>query len=358
MSPTTTYVDWVEKVALAFARMEKDHAQVSLGALQAEIGVPPPPGQDDRYVEGAVWTAIQDLDGITVVNALNVHQILETENTRKLRHGAALSTVWPSFFATFLEEEQSEFLGALVRIAEDQHEDIADVQWATATEVFAALGWSTSERADHSRALAIVNILSEAGMVRTRLTTGSIDAVRAIPTYRGVVFATKQVATEWQQRLAEMAEEWETTTVEYKVEVKLNSSAQKAEFTKDILGLATTKASGRERYLVIGYDKDSHDFTQSVDAGITQDRLEQILHQYIEPMVDVRYFTVPMRSGGEAGVIEVRREASKIPYRVRRGIGKLKAGNIFVRHGSQTEPPTELELAALIAEGDHARSSK
>lgn len=354
----TNYVEWVEKVALAFARMPKEHAQVSLGALQAEIGVPPPPGQDERYVEGAVWTAIQDLDAITVVNALNVHQILETENTRKLRHGVALSTIWPSFFTTFLEEEQSEFLGALVRIAQDQYEGIADVRWATATEVFAALGWSTSERADRSRALAIVNILSDAGMVRTRLTTGSIDAVRAIPTYRGVVFATEQVATEWQRRLAEMAEEWETTTVEFKVEVKLNSAAQKAEFTKDILGLATTKASGQERYLVIGYDKDRHDFTQSVDTAITQDRLEQILHHYIEPMVDVRYFTVPMGSGGEAGVIEVHRQAAKIPYRVRRDIGKLRAGNIYVRHGSQTEPPTELELEALVAEGNQARSSE
>lgn len=358
MSPTTTYVDWVEKVAVAFARMEKDHAQVSLGALQAEIGVPPPPEQDERYVEGAVWTAIQDLDAITVVNALNVHQILETENTRKLRAGTALSTVWPSFFETFLEDEQREYLNALVHIAEEQHEDIADVQWTTATQVFKALGWSTSERADHSRALAIVNILSEAGMVRTQLTTGSIDAVRAVPTYRGVVFATQQVATEWQQRLADMAAEWETTTVEYKREVKLGSAAQKGEFVKDMLGLATTKASGRDRFLVIGFDNDSHDFTQSVDAGITQDRIEQILHQYIEPMVDVRYFTVPMRGGGEAGVIEVRREAVKIPYRVRRDIGKLDAGNIFVRHGSQTEPPTELELEALVAEGERARSSE
>jgi hypothetical protein len=151
-----------------------------------------------------------------------------------------------------------------------------------------------------------------------------------------------------------MAEEWETTTVEYKLEVKLGNPTQKAEFTKDILGLATTKASGRDRYLVIGYDNYTHEFTKSVDAGITPDRIEQILHQYLEPMPDIRYFAVPMRGGGEAGVIEVRREAPKIPYRVRRDIGKLKAGSIFVRHGSQTEPPTELELEALIAEGDRA----
>lgn len=353
------YVEWVEKVALAFARMPKDHGQATLRALQAEIGVDPPSGEDQRYVEGAVWTAIEDLDAIPVVRALSHLQILETENTRKLRAGAAaLATVWPSFFQTFLEPEQIEFLSALVRVAEDQHEHVADVQWATATEVFETLGWSTIERADHGRALSIVNILAEAGLVKTRITMGSIDSVRCRPTYKGVVLATQQVATEWQQRLAEMAEEWETTTVEHKREVKLSSAAQKGEFVKDILGLATTKASGRERYLLIGYDNDSRTFVQSVHAGMTQDRIEQILHQYTEPMPEIRYFSVPMRDDGEAGVIEVRRDATKVPYRVRRDIGRLKAGDMFVRHGSQTEPPTERELEALMDEGERARSSE
>lgn len=292
-----------------------------------------------------------------MVQALNTIQILETENTQKLRAGAALSTVWPSFFTTFLEPEQSAFLNALVRIAEDQQEHLADVQWATATEVFEALGWSTSERADIGRAHAIVNILDGAGLLKKRVAMGSISAVRARPTYRGVVFATLQVATDWQQRLADMVEEWETTTVEYKREVKLGTPAQKAEFVKDILGLATTKASGRDRYLIVGYDDKRHAFDQSVDARITQDRLEQILHQCTEPMPEIRYFTVPMRGGNDAGVIEVRREAGRVPYRVRRDIGRLSAGDIFVRHGSQTEPPTQLELEALIAEGEQARSS-
>lgn len=352
------YVEWVEKVALAFARMSKDRGQATLRALQAEIGVDPPPGEDERYVEGAVWTAIEDLDAIPVVNALSHLQILETENTRKLRAGAALATVWPSFFQTFLEPEQSEFLSALVRVAGDQHEHVADVRWATATEVFETLGWPTIERADHSRALSIVNILAEARLVKTRITMGSIDSVRCRPTYKGVVLATQQVATEWQQRLAEMADEWETTTVEHKREVKLSSAAQKGEFVKDILGLATTKASGRERYLLIGYDNDSRTFVQTVPASMTQDRIEQVLHQYTEPMPEIRYFSVPMGDNGEAGVIEVRRDATKVPYQVRRDIGRLKAGDMFVRHGSQTEPPTERELEALMAEGERARSSE
>lgn len=59
------YVAWVEKVALTFAHMPKDHAQASLGALRAEVGVDPPPGGDARDVEGAVWTAVEDLHART-----------------------------------------------------------------------------------------------------------------------------------------------------------------------------------------------------------------------------------------------------------------------------------------------------
>jgi hypothetical protein len=351
------YIEWVEKVAVAFAQLRKDHAQVGVQALRAELGVGIDPGSDDREFDIALWNAIEDLDAISVVNALNTFQILETENTRKIRAGTALSTVWPSFFTTFLDPEQSDFLSALVRLADVAHEDFADVQWATAAEVFEALGWSTSDRAAIGRAHAIVNVLEGSGLIRKRVAMGSLGAVRGRPTYRGVVFATQQVATEWQQRPAEMAAEWETTTVEYKREVKLGNPTQKGEFVKDILGLATTKASGRERYLIIGYDNETHAFAESVDTGIAQDRLEQILHQYTEPMPEVRYFTVPMSGGGEAGLIAVRRDPARVPYRARRDIGRIAAGSVFVRHGSQTEPPTGPELAALEAEGERARQA-
>lgn len=131
--------------------------------------------------------------------------------------------------------------------------------------------------------------------------------------------------------MAELAAEWETTTVEFKREVTLGSPRQKGEFVKDVLGLVTTKASGRDRYLIIGYDDESHAFAQAVDSRIDQDRLEQILSQYAEPMPEVRYFTVPMPGGAEAGVIEVRRDPARVPYKVRRDIGRAGAGSVFVR---------------------------
>lgn len=348
------YIDWVETVALTFARLDKQYEQAQSSqiwqALKIDHG-------DAREVEEAVWHAIEDLDAITVVNAINQYQIAETENTRKLRAGAALSTVWRTFFDTFVEPEPLEFLRASVDIAEVQHDTFAELQWITAVEVFEALGWGTEGNDAITRGHLTANQLEEARLIRTRRTAGSLSGVAFRPTYRGIVFATQQLATEWQQRLAEMVEEWETTTVEFKREVRLKTPAQKGEFVKDMLGLATTKASGRERYLVVGFDDATRTFAESPDPEISQDRMEQILAEYAEPIPEVRYFSVPMPTDGEAGVIGVRRDPAKVPYRVRRDIGRLKAGDTFVRHGSQTEPPTDLERQALQAEGRRARET-
>jgi hypothetical protein len=348
------YIDWVEKVALTFAGLEKQHQQAQVGQIKQALHVE---HDQAREVEDAVWDAVEDLDAITVLNAINQYQIAETENTRKLRAGAALSTVWRSFFDTFIEPEPLEFLRASAGIAEVQRDGFATVQWITAVEVFEALGWDTAGNDAITRGHVNANQLEESGLIRTRRTTGSLSGVAFRPTYRGIVFATQQLTTEWQQRLAAMVEEWETTTVEFKREVRLNTWAQKGEFVKDTLGLATTKASGRERYLVIGYDNATRTFAQSADSLISQDRLEQILAEYAEPMPELRYLRVPMPNDAEAGVIEVRRDPAKIPYRARRDIGRVKAGDIFVRHGSQTEPPTELERQELEQEGRRAREA-
>ena len=48
---------------------------------------------------------------------------------------------------------------------------------------------------------------------------------------------------------------------------------------KELLGLVTTKSSGA-RYLAIGFDDNTHEFTTTVDPAITQDRIEDILNAY------------------------------------------------------------------------------
>jgi hypothetical protein len=60
------------------------------------------------------------------------------------------------------------------------------------------------------------------------------------------------------------------------------------------------------------------------------------------------------------GTIEILRDRKRLPYVVARSLGdkkRIERGQVFVRHGSQTEAPTERELDALCEEGEQARSS-
>ena len=74
-------------------------------------------------------------------------------------------------------------------------------------------------------------------------------------------------------------------------------------------------------------------------------------------MVEVRYDIVEHYQG-PVGRIRIMRDPAKLPYNVAKSIGdkkRIKEGQIFVRHGSQTEQPTPAELEALRAESQRAR---
>lgn len=58
---------------------------------------------------------------------------------------------------------------------------------------------------------------------------------------------------------------------------------------------------------------------------------------------------------GLVAIIEVRRDPAKLPHRIVLGGGKVRAGQVYVRHGSQVEEPTAAELGELQVEGDRAR---
>lgn len=180
-------------------------------------------------------------------------------------------------------------------------------------------------------------------------------------TYRGLVWDIRRGFTLESKLIDELVNEWETTNVDFKREINLKTKEQKAEFAKDILGLATTKSSGR-RYMIIGFDDKTREYYAPPDPSITQNQMEHILSNLTEPVVTIRYEIVDYRLG-KVGKLEIFREPEKLPYRAsqdvkidakgRKGLEKDKA---YVRHGSQTEGPTQLELEALEEEGERARS--
>lgn len=186
------------------------------------------------------------------------------------------------------------------------------------------------------------------------------DEVRS--TYRGLVWENRRDLVIGARFIDGLVAEWETTSVDFKRELSLDTASQKAEFIKDVIGLANTQASGRRR-MIIGFDDKTRAHYGPPDSRITQNRIEQILGDYVQPFVDVRYEVIDYRAS-KVGVLEVLRDAVKIPHHVAKSLGdkaagdkkRIEEGQIFVRHGSQTEPPTPAELDAIREEAERART--
>ncbi|MGA9996699.1 MAG: ATP-binding protein [Pyrinomonadaceae bacterium] len=201
-------------------------------------------------------------------------------------------------------------------------------------------------------------LLEDRGFLKTRALGGYHNNIK--PTYQGLVWETRRGFTIESKFIDGLVKEWETTNVDFKREIGLDTKKQKAEFARDVLALANTKSSG-PRYIIIGFDDKTRDYFAPPDSTVTQDRMERILSDLTDPVVAVRYGIVKHRLG-EVGKLEVIREPEKLPYRASKEVlidekGKkgLEKDKVYVRHGSQTEAPTPVELDALKDEGRRAR---
>jgi hypothetical protein len=339
------YIDWVELVCRSFAdvRASSDNI-VGWRELLAAMGLP-------EEANPAAFAALADLHELGMLdNSHTSGWIRETQNTRAVRGGASIRDLWPEITHQSLDEEQLQFLKGVIAQSEQPRERWADLDEIQAREVFAELGWEGRGHLMYDLSQSLASL----GLIEQQAAMGDYLAVR--PTYRGIVLATQGVTTEWWLRIEAMVKDWETTTVEFKERITLGTAKTNAEFAHDIIALANTKASGRDRHLIVGYNDRTRTFETPVDGVIDQNRLEQILNAFSEPAPEVRHFTVDHPSGtGPIGVIEVHRDATKLPHRMKRGGGKIAAGKVFVRHGSQVEEPTAGELTALQHEGDEAR---
>jgi hypothetical protein len=339
-TPPVKYVEWVELVARTFAGLPNERQILGVGEVAAALGQDP---QSD-----AVQVAIEDLDAIGILELDSWQWLKPSQATRAIRDDAPLSEVWSSFFAEYVDPEQTAALEAAVAISEERRVDDAEMRWVDAREVWERLGSSADEHDPHF----LMDSLRKLRLVTTSMTNTS---VHLRPTYRGVVRATERQTTEWQERLVTLVEEWETATVDFKQQVDLGNDKLNAGFARDVTALANTKASGAVRLLVMGYDDDTRQFIQSLDPSLTLDRVQDVLNAFVAPALDLRLRRIHHPARGEVGVLEVHRDQAKLPYRVTKDGGKIKAGSVFVRHGSHVEPPTEDERLALEAEGTRAR---
>lgn len=259
---------------------------------------------------------------------------------------------WQSDCKVELEPEQKELLLLINKVSPQMESDHVWLNSFREEQLLQELGWLDGRR----RLLTVANELKERGMVRR-------IGVEWRAAYRGLVWETRRGISVETGFIDGLVKEWETTSVDFKRELNLDTASQKAEFVKDVIGLANTKASGR-RWMIVGFADKTREYHGPPDPRVTQNRIEQILSEYTTPNVDVRYEVVDYRVG-RVGKLEVLRDAGKLPHRVARSLGdkaagdkkRVEAGQVFVRHGSQTEEPTPDEMLALQEESDRVSTA-
>lgn len=274
---------------------------------------------------------------------------------------------WAEICEEELDPEEAEILRLVNRLSPQQETEpecawLKDVESATVMSSFnlAPPPPQSDEHMDEIQKYVyeLPELLADRGFLKTDPLAGYHNDLTS--TYRGLVWETRRSFTVESKFIDELLEEWETTNVDFKREIGLDTQKQKAEFAKDVLGLVTTKSSGR-RYMIIGFEDKTRGYHAPPDPSVTQDRMERILANLTDPVVTIRYEVVDYRLG-KVGKLEVIREPEKLPYRAskdvlidEKGRKGLEQDKVYVRHGSQTEAPTDAELEALKDEGRRAR---
>lgn len=298
---------------------------------------------------GAVLDAAYELARL---NLINVDGAVFKVTKQGYECARDMIPLWEYICKKTLDPEQQELLQVVNRLSHHPGSEFAELDWVKHETLLAELGWS-SPTALHLL-WSVAESLEHDSLINSSKTLGAIEIHS---TYAGLVWETRRGFTIESRFIDQLVQEWETTSIDFKRELKLDTKDQKVEFIKDLLGLANTQASGR-RWLIIGFDDKTRAFHSPPDPRLSQNRIEQIVADNIEPFLSVRYDVIDYRSG-KIGRLEVLRESKKLPYRVAKDMNgdkrRIVQGQIFVRHGSQVEEPTDAELRAIQEEGDRAR---
>ena len=261
------------------------------------------------------------------------------------------TSFWHEWCGEELKEDQAQLLRAVNLLSPQTKTDHAWTERVEHGALLNELDWPDG----FDQLLAVAQELEEVGFVRGLQTMGAIE-VEA--TYPGLVWEHRRGFTIESKFIDSLVAEWETTSVEFKRELHTDTADQKAELVKDLIALANTQASG-QRWLIVGFDDKTSAYHGPPDPKINQEHLEQLISLYTDPFISLRYESVDYRAG-QVGKLEVLRDPQKLPHRVAKAIGnnkRIEQGQVFVRHGSIVEEPTDGELKAMEEEARRASSS-
>lgn len=294
-----------------------------------------------------VGDALHDLCDLGLV--VDVHGRFWKVTSSGLSYADDPVPTWQLICSTPLRSDQRELLAVVNRVSQQEGRDLTTVHWIDRDAVESEL----PSDFDPDMVDPIAEELGKAGHVDRRAFLGGHLELAA--NLRGLIWETRRDHAFVAAAVEELLEVGETTSVEIKRQLNTKTKSEKAEFVKDILALANTQASG-QRLMLIGFDDKTLEYLGPPAPTITQDHLEQILNQYTWPIVQIGYKSVNYRNG--VGILEIRRNPAELPYRVAKSVGdtkRIECGQIFVRHGSQVEEPTPVELIAIQEEGERAR---
>ncbi len=280
-----------------------------------------------------------------------------------------LPALWEAICSIQLPSRQRQMLEAINKISEKDDENFARVEMVEDYQIHGAVG-EIDESFGSMNDMDIAELLCDLRSRGLIFCESGEYPQEARANYFGLVWERRHDLVIGVREIDELVEVWETTSVDFKRELYLDTAAERAEFVKDILGLVNTQASGR-RWLIVGFDDKTRDYylpAKPSEKGfwfekINQDRIEQILSNYIAPTIEIRYELVNYKNG-KVGKIEILRDAKKLPYRVLKSLGdkkdkkRIEENQIFVRHGSHTVEPSQDELQDLYDEAARAKSSK
>jgi hypothetical protein len=369
------YFQWCERVLSAYLEAARSSLQVRRDGLRPDqvarrVFGPEVLEQDgffssseweslkqaikDLHDEGHIWTDDDyygDEPRLPARITSEGEEFLEEEKSRWTDWWATCTT------APNLKQEQRDLLELVHCLSPREALTHAWMEWIHQESLCRELGWEVERLR-----LVIGDIRASGDFIKPRPNYYPIgvtppDELHVRETYKGLVLQTKYQLTVEAREIDSLVEEWETTSVEFKQELETRTKDQKAEFVKDVLGLVNTKASGK-RWLIVGFKDKTHTYNSGCILPPSQDNLEQVLSAYSNPMAEIRYDIVE-HYHGPVGRLHVLRDPAKLPYRVAKSVGyekRIEKGQIFVRHGSLTEEPTDEELQALFEEGERARS--
>jgi len=296
----------------------------------------------------AMFDALLTFDRLGDVEVVRQHWFIVARDGRV--HTADPVPYWQRVCAeTTFDPEEEELLRLINRLSPeplDGHVRLREIAYEVADD---KLGWPNGRQKVHEWA----RTLGDVGFIER-------GAFNMTATYKGLAWETRRVFTQQAVLIDQLVADWETTSVDHKQELELGSNDQKAEFVKDVIALANTLVRGR-RWMVIGFHDKTRAYHNPPAPSITQDRLIDIVQQYVTPYLDISYEAVDHRHG-QVGLLEVLPERTKLPYRVAKSLKGMKRSidqaDCWVRHGSHSAKPDQQELKALEEEASRAREAR